>query len=460
MANTTKNGEGDSNSSGGLLDKVFNAAKSLAGNDKVTGLVDSLKKGGDTKGTLQQLYDVCKDSEELKDLGKTALDALTKMKADDQSSSTEENPESDDSEGDSTSNDNNGNGDNSSSGGSTSSSSSEFASLSKETKPEQTVAEMFHDLDEVKVDTAFANEAFNVMASISFDKLIGNPLQSAMKAQRAMAKETLAFIKQDGMLNGQDQLAFVTMVFKQNGKDVKLRVPLITLIPYPSLLISEMKYHFTAKIDALSSVVVAAGKDLPLSMAASSAGKSPAAPGGGDKPAGDQSAANGGGNVQSNTPNAAPSSTPLAKTGPDTGANASLSARYGSGAARGSRYNVETTMDVQITATQQEQPKGLAHIIDVLDQSVEVINTKGELILSTEEATLTGNYVVVSATYRTPKGDYDPYEVKCKGMPDDNNKTPKNPKMLPNGDDVLMLFSEKGTYTVKAGQYTRIVFVN
>jgi hypothetical protein len=231
MAKKQKNGEGDSNSSGGLLDSIFSAAKSLAGNDKVTGLVDSLKKGGDTKGTLQQLYDVCKDSEELKDLGKTALDALTKMKADDQSSSTEESSGSEDSDGDSTSNNNNGNGDNSSSGDSTSSSASEFVSLSKETKPEQTVAEMFHDLDEVKVDTAFANEAFNVMASISFDKLIGNPLQSAMKAQRAMAKETLAFIKQDGMLDGQDQLAFVTMVFKQNGKDVKLRVPLITLTP-------------------------------------------------------------------------------------------------------------------------------------------------------------------------------------------------------------------------------------
>lgn len=458
MANTTKNGEGDSNSSGGLLDKVFNAAKSLAGNDKVTGLVDSLKKGGDTKGTLQQLYDVCKDSEELKDLGKTALDALTKMKADDQSSSTEESPESDDSEGDSTPNDNNGNGDNSSSGGSTSSSSSEFASLSKETKPEQTVAEMFHDLDEVKVDTAFANEAFNVMASISFDKLIGNPLQAAMKAQRAMAKETLTFIKQDGMLSGQDQLAFVTMVFKQNGKDVKLRVPLITLIPYPSLLISEMKYHFTAKIDALSSVVVAAGNNIPIDLGLSSSGSKPSvstgAPNGGTTPSGT------GANENSPSTPEAPKTDASQPSAPKSSGSTTLSARYGSGAMRGSRYNVETTMDVQITATQQEQPKGLAHIIDVLDQSVEVINTKGELILSTEEATLTGNYVVVSATYRTPKGDYDPYEVKCKGMPDDNNKTPKNPKMLPNGDDVLMLFSEKGTYTVKAGQYTRIVFVN
>ncbi len=458
MANTTKNGEGDSNSSGGLLDKVFNAAKSLAGNDKVTGLVDSLKKGGDTKGTLQQLYDVCKDSEELKDLGKTALDALTKMKADDQSSSTEESPESDDSEGDSTPNDNNGNGDNSSSGGSTSSSSSEFASLSKETKPEQTVAEMFHDLDEVKVDTAFANEAFNVMASISFDKLIGNPLQAAMKAQRAMAKETLTFIKQDGMLSGQDQLAFVTMVFKQNGKDVKLRVPLITLIPYPSLLISEMKYHFTAKIDALSSVVVAAGNNIPIDLGLSSSGSKPSvstgAPNGGTTPSGT------GANKNSPSTPEAPKTDASQPSAPKSSGSTTLSARYGAGAMRGSRYNVETTMDVQITATQQEQPKGLAHIIDVLDQSVEVINTKGELILSTEEATLTGNYVVVSATYRTPKGDYDPYEVKCKGMPDDNNKTPKNPKMLPNGDDVLMLFSEKGTYTVKAGQYTRIVFVN
>jgi hypothetical protein len=317
---------------------------------------------------------------------------------------------------------------------------------------------MFHDLDEVKADTAFANEAFNVMASISFDKLIGNPLQAAMKAQRAMAKETLTFIKQDGMLSGQDQLAFVTMVFKQNGKDVKLRVPLITLIPYPSLLISEMKYHFTAKIDALSSVVVAAGNNIPIDLGLSSSGSKPSvstgAPNGGTTPSGT------GANKNSPSTPEAPKTDASQPSAPKSSGSTTLSARYGSGAMRGSRYNVETTMDVQITATQQEQPKGLAHIIDVLDQSVEVINTKGELILSTEEATLTGNYVVVSATYRTPKGDYDPYEVKCKGMPDDNNKTPKNPKMLPNGDDVLMLFSEKGTYTVKAGQYTRIVFVN
>ena len=117
-------------------------------------------------------------------------------------------------------------------------------------------------------------------------------------------------------------------------------------------------------------------------------------------------------------------------------------------------------MDVSITATQQEQPKGLSHIIDVLNQSVEVINTNGELLLSSEQVTLSGNYAVVSATYRNPKGDYDPYQVKCKGMPDDDNKTPKSPKMLLNGDDALLLFSEKGTYTVCAGNYTRIVFVN
>ena len=127
---------------------------------------------------------------------------------------------------------------------------------------------------------------------------------------------------------------------------------------------------------------------------------------------------------------------------------------------RGSRYNVETTMDVMITATQQDQPKGLTHIIDVLDQSVEVVNTNGELVLSTEQATLSGNYVVVAATYRTPKGDYDPYQVKCAPLPNDEGKSPKMPKLLLNGDDVLLLFSEKGTYTVKAGKYNRIVFVN
>ena len=47
-----------------------------------------------------------------------------------------------------------------------------------------------------------------------------------------------------------------------------MRIPLLTLVPYPSLGIDQMTYKFTAKIDAASGVAVAVGCDLPAASAA------------------------------------------------------------------------------------------------------------------------------------------------------------------------------------------------
>ena len=139
----------------------------------------------------------------------------------------------------------------------------ESALASAQTAPKKTTAEEMEELKNITVDTAFANQAFDALAGISFDKLIGNPLRAAVKAQREMAKEALNYIKSEGIKtdkNGNGQITYVTLNFFKEGKQSTMRIPLLTLVPYPALGIDQMTYKFTAKIDAASGVAVAVEK--------------------------------------------------------------------------------------------------------------------------------------------------------------------------------------------------------
>ena len=133
-------------------------------------------------------------------------------------------------------------------------------------EPKKSTAQEMEELKSVTVDTAFANSAFNTLAGMPFDRLIGNPLRAAVKAQRDLAKEALSYIKDEAIKvdkDGKGQLSYVTLNFIKDGKQAQMRIPLLTLIPYPSLAISTMTYKFTATIEASSNAAVAVGCDLP-----------------------------------------------------------------------------------------------------------------------------------------------------------------------------------------------------
>lgn len=122
------------------------------------------------------------------------------------------------------------------------------AAQKKEKTP--SLGDQMKDLSEVQVDKAFVSDSINLLGKISFDELIGNPLRAAVKAQRDLAKETLSYIREEGIKvdeNGQGQITYVTMNFFRDGKQVKMRVPLLTLMPVPRLSISTMSYTFKAK---------------------------------------------------------------------------------------------------------------------------------------------------------------------------------------------------------------------
>ena len=325
------------------------------------------------------------------------------------------------------------------------------------------------DLNEVQVDKTFVSDSINLLGKISFDELIGNPLRAAVKAQRDLAKETLSYIREEGIKvdeDGQGQITYVTMNFFRDGKQVKMRVPLLTLMPVPRLSISTMSYTFKAKVNAMSGVVASVGSGgtpINAGMSTDNSSKS-AAPA---KPAKDSSAKGNnektGDKPAASTDNSAASSNKTAASA--TGAKPTIattptmsvgySSKKDSGTTRDSRYSVETTMDISITASEGEMPRGIDRLLGVLDDSTEVIDPKGTLQVSADRISLVNNYGAISVSYRNGKGAYAPTDVTCEPIEGE-----AKPDMLESGDEMLLIFKAKGVYMVSAGELTRIVFVS
>lgn len=338
------------------------------------------------------------------------------------------------------------------------------------------LGDQMKDLNEVQVDKAFVSDSINLLGKISFDELIGNPLRAAVKAQRDLAKETLSYIREEGIKvdeNGQGQITYVTMNFIRDGKQVKMRVPLLTLMPVPRLSISTMSYTFKAKVNAMSGVVASVGSGgTPINAGISTGeGSKSAAPA---KPTTDSSSKGNNGKTGDNpaastdnsaasteNPTASSNKTAASATGakPTISTTPTMSVGYSSkkdsGATRDSRYSVETTMDISITASEGEMPRGIDRLLGVLDDSTEVIDPKGTLQVSADRISLVNNYGAISVSYRNGKGAYTPTDVTCEPIEGE-----AKPDMLESGDEMLLIFKAKGVYMVSAGELHRIVFVS
>lgn len=352
----------------------------------------------------------------------------------------------------------------------------EYYNTLKNKENKDSLGDQMKDLNEVQVDKAFVSDSINLLGKISFDELIGNPLRAAVKAQRDLAKETLSYIREEGIKvdeNGQGQITYVTMNFIRDGKQVKMRVPLLTLMPVPRLSISTMSYTFKAKVNAMSGVVASVGSGgTPINAGISTGeGSKSAAPA---KPTTDSSSKGNNGKTGDNpaastdnsaasteNPTASSNKTAASATGakPTISTTPTMSVGYSSkkdsGATRDSRYSVETTMDISITASEGEMPRGIDRLLGVLDDSTEVIDPKGTLQVSADRISLVNNYGAISVSYRNGKGAYVPTDVTCEPIEGETK-----PDMLESGDEMLLIFKAKGVYMVSAGELHRIVFVS
>ena len=102
--------------------------------------------------------------------------------------------------------------------------------------------------------------------NIDFRKMIGGPLQAAVDAQVASSLATVDFLNKVGFkddASGGRELGMVDFSHKRNNgkkadgtddiKDVAIRVPLLAMLPIPSLRIEHVIIDFNVKLNSVES---------------------------------------------------------------------------------------------------------------------------------------------------------------------------------------------------------------
>lgn len=197
------------------------------------------------------------------------------------------------------------------------------------------------------VDVSPGNVAIQQLSSIPFGTLIGAPLTAAVRAQAESAMATVDFILKAGMNEDADgNKVAVTVSFSyQDSRGITrvLTVPLLAIVHIPSLLIDDMQIAFKANIQA--------------------------------------------GTTQEQT------STTSVATETSTSAqlrylwwasgqfNAKFSAKKDSTASQNSRYDVEYTMDINLRASQADEPQGLLQILNILNEAITARDPEGDIVV-------------------------------------------------------------------------------
>lgn len=267
------------------------------------------------------------------------------------------------------------------------------------------------------IDTAPSQVATNALQAIPFGSIIGGPLNACIEAQAMAAQTTWKFIQEVGLNTnpdtGEKSAVSVSFLFLQGGRMVQLNVPLLTIVPIPYIAIHSIDINFKANISASSSSVQE-----------------------------DSSHTDMGGSLDL---------TAGFKAGPfhmDAKMNANYSSKKDSKATQESKYSVEYTMDVAVKAGQDSMPAGLAKVLELLGNALDVSDPKGTLDVNSTTLVPTKGKAKLIATYKNGNGLYEPEKIEIDGM---NGKISGNSK-------VFELTADK-EYTVNAGKNTAIIKV-
>lgn len=264
------------------------------------------------------------------------------------------------------------------------------------------------------ISNAPSQVATNALQAIPFSSMIGGPLKACIEAQAMAAKTTWDFIQEVGLTadpeTGEKKAVTVAFSFIQNGREVQLNVPLLTIVPIPYIAIQNIDINFKASISASSSSVNESSSSSSLDAGAEvTAGLS---------------------------------------VGPfhmDAKLNANYSSKKDSRATEESKYSVEYTMDIAVKAGQDSMPAGLAKVLELLGNALDVSDPKGTLEVNARRLKV-GDKLIV--TYKNKNGVFEPASIACDAL-----------TLTEDGDSKSVLLDAAGTYTLTAGERSVVVEV-
>lgn len=275
----------------------------------------------------------------------------------------------------------------------------------------------------MEIDANPSQVATNALQAIPFGSIIGAPLQACIEAQAMAAQTSWQFIQEVGLSTdpetGKKEAVNVTFEFIQNGRMAQLNVPLLTIVPIPYIAIQDIDISFKANISASSSSVSKTSSSSSLNVDGGFSSKLGWGPF----------------SMRANM-------------------RANYSSKKDSKATQNSKYSVEYTMDVAVKAAQDSMPAGLAKVLELLGSALDVSDPDGTLEISETNLVLTDDDqpVKLIATYKNPKGLFEPEAIKVKD---------KDTEITGTKDSTRMVFELKttGQYTVTAGNKTLTVEV-
>jgi len=269
------------------------------------------------------------------------------------------------------------------------------------------------------IDSAPSQIATNALQAMPFSSIIGGPLQACIEAQAMAAKTSWDFIKEVGLYEdketGEKKAVNVSFSFMQGGRMAQLNVPLLTIVPIPYIAIHTIDINFKANISASSSNSTTQHDTTEK-----------------------------GGTLKASAEG---------KIGPfkiKAEINANYSSKKDSTATQESKYSVEYTLDVAVKAGQDSMPAGLAKVLELLGNSLDVSDPKGTLEVNSTSFVLKGadDKVQLIATYKGGDGLLTPEAITISG----GNVDPE--KFVVSGDSKVIDLTAAGTYTIKAGERT------
>lgn len=264
--------------------------------------------------------------------------------------------------------------------------------------------------------------ATNALQAIPFSSMIGGPLKACIEAQAMAAKTTWDFIQEVGLNENPEThektAVNVAFSFIQGGRMVQLNVPLLTIVPIPYIAVQSVDISFKANISASSSSVSENTESTEM---------------GGDA-----------------------SITAGLKIGPfymDATLNANYSSKKDSKATEESKYSVESTIDVAVKACQDSMPAGLAKVLELLGNSLDVSDPNGVLEVNATKLKVGDNLII---TFKNRDGLFAPREIVIQK----DGVAFEVPENAISGDNLILKKIVVGSYVLKAGLQTVTVEVS
>lgn len=226
-----------------------------------------------------------------------------------------------------------------------------------------------------------ADKTIGALNGIPFESIIGGPLSACINAQAEAAVSTVNFIESVGLKEGKDgtkEAVYVVFSYVQGGRRANISVPLLTIVPIPYIAINNISLDFKVAINGT--------EQSTLEEQQSDETKT-------DK---SKNTAKGGGWLTKRT---------------TTKMNTSISSKRDSKSTQDSKFSIEATIDVHVQAGQESMPSGMAKILSMLNDAVDVVPEKGEL--SIDGPHIEGDKKYIIATYKNPQGIFSKEQISC-----------------------------------------------